>query len=433
MSAENSNEKYDEETVHNLLSVPLEFILSHTQQKSIKRNSSSTTRKRKLLHGEASCLIKVRLLASEIDLLLQNASEILGKRIKCRQYSKTIASLVVPLQKQSSQDQNQNQEQEQPTSTTEQVEKSQNLSPQSQQYTFANHPYLTPRMRLQLRSVLPILHSHGEYSCMSKLSYVESEIRRCLNELYICSQTLHQFSEQNINVAEQLSEMFAIQEEEWEDVENQPDATSLRKGNAFAKEKLIVGEIEEAICSRINSLIKMSVPDSDSGSIEDTDNDANHDNEDNDNDEDANIPPDLSLSLDVFDIEKDPETGHFISMKMLCSRLENSMSNQKKKGKIDETNNSPPTSNKIQLNEQEETKMNATSSSNNPEEKKTTKTLEDTNEHKIPEISNDINAEADVCDSMEHVEEPPRISIDDLRTHSVDVAATTLSALRNDL
>ena len=303
-----------EETLKNLLSVPTDLILSYTQQNPTKRRSSKRdnvevpnskiSRKRKLLHGEASCFVKVRILATEVDILLNIVSEVLGRRMLCREYSENIACIVS------------------------------SNSIRLYDHHFC-HNLLPYKMRMQLRSILPILHVHGEHMFLSQLSYVESEISRCLVDLYNCGEVLHQFSEQNLSIAEQLSDMFAFEDEDKNDKGTESDGStteivdernrrknSFLKGHELVKEKMTIGEIEEAMSSRINALIKMTMVNSGTDNPSEKDNSSDNGNC-SDSDSSIKSSPSPTLNLDVFDSERDPETGKFITMKALCSRLVN--------------------------------------------------------------------------------------------------------------
>lgn len=352
-----------DETVHNLLTVPMKFI--------ILKSNATTKRQRKLLHGEASCFIKIRLLATEIDVLLGIASQSLERRMKCRQYSYNIASIVC-------------------SNFHEKIVKQKKRKLSSSSPTALQH--VNP---LHLRSLIPILYTHGEYSCESQLSYVESEMRRCLKELYDCAEALHQFSEQNLSVAEQLSEMFTIQEETEKDHEREHDHGPLEstcKGHALANEKMIVGKIEENLCSRINALVKMSFSD-----------DCNH--------HESTTIPTTSL-LDAFEMAKDPKSGQFLSMKHLCEQLENSLNDSKNRGN-DKTVKQMSETNEMELipkNVKMESEM-----FDDITRKYAESTFQEPKEHGEAFANTEVKEEVPMIDGI---------------TESIDVAATTLSALR---
>ena len=212
---------------------------------------------------------------------MNTAAEVLGRRITFRDYSEKIALLVGK------------------------AESSNKRRKQTNNHFCQGNNDLSAIAKMNLRSIIPILHTLGEHASLSQLSYVESEMSRCLNELESCSEVLRQFSEQNLSVAEQISDMFPT---EYND--------NLQKGNTLANEKLMVGEIEEAICSRINALIQMSSLDA--ISEEETETSLQSENNDEEN---SNTPK----ITNVFETEKDEESGRFISMKSLCTKLETSI------------------------------------------------------------------------------------------------------------
>jgi len=130
-----------------------------------------------------------------------------------------------------------------------------------------------------LRSVLPILSVHGNDVTSSALTNVQGELERALLELQACASGLRQYSEQNWTLSESLLDA----------VGNAPSS-----GQELAREKRMIAEIQEEVCTRIDALLNMSVWSA---------NDA------------------ADTVEDAFQQATDPETGQFVSMQQYCCRL----------------------------------------------------------------------------------------------------------------
>jgi hypothetical protein len=131
-----------------------------------------------------------------------------------------------------------------------------------------------------LRSVLPVLAVHGHVIPIRALATVQGELERVLYELETCASALRQYSEQNWTLSESLMDAFGDCE---------------APGQELAKEKRIMAEIEEEVCTRIERLLGMA-------SMTGEGNNA-------------------KTAEDAFDQAIDLETGQFVSMQIFCDRL----------------------------------------------------------------------------------------------------------------
>jgi hypothetical protein len=127
-----------------------------------------------------------------------------------------------------------------------------------------------------LRSVLPVLAVHGHIITKKALANVQAELERVLYELEGCSSALRQYSEQNWTLSESLMDAFGDCE---------------APGQELAKEKRCMAEIEEEVCTRIESLLGMATK------------------------EEGSAPQ------DAFEQAMDSDSGRFVSMQTFCYKL----------------------------------------------------------------------------------------------------------------
>jgi hypothetical protein len=130
-----------------------------------------------------------------------------------------------------------------------------------------------------LRSVLPVLAVHGHVIPKKALANVQAELERVLYELEACASALRQYSEQNWTLSESLMDAFG-------------DSCDEAPGQELAKEKRCMAEIEEEVCTRIESLLGMLAAK-----------------------EEDNAPQ------DAFDQAMDSDSGRFVSMQTFCYKL----------------------------------------------------------------------------------------------------------------
>lgn len=130
-----------------------------------------------------------------------------------------------------------------------------------------------------LRSVLPLLVVHGTQTTSSALTQVQTELDGVLSELEACAAALQQYSEQNWTLAESLIDAFGGRD------------MPVSSGQDLAREKRIIAEIQEEVCARCQSVLKMS----------------------------ASL--DGTTVEDAFEQARDQESGQFVSMQEYCRRL----------------------------------------------------------------------------------------------------------------
>jgi hypothetical protein len=130
-----------------------------------------------------------------------------------------------------------------------------------------------------LRSVLPLLVVHGTQTTNGALAQVQTELDGVLSELEACAAALQQYSEQNWTLAESLMDAFGGGD------------MPLSSGQDLAREKRIIAEIQEEVCARCQSVLKMS----------------------------ASL--DGTTVEDAFEQARDQQSGQFVSMQEYCRRL----------------------------------------------------------------------------------------------------------------
>ncbi|KAL3795654.1 hypothetical protein HJC23_002061 [Cyclotella cryptica] len=173
-------------SVESMLSIPTKFIFLKT------RAGPTPTQQRCLFsRSEVSTLLQVSMLASEMDVILSLVYEALDRSNKCKLYRKSIES---------------------------------------------------GKGNLYLRALLPLFDVHAE-TAANALNHVTSEsfgIHQILSSLDACAVELKKFSEQNWNMAEQLSWMIPGQ------------------SHLLSSEKRAIAELEDAVAERIFHLKDIS-------------------------------------------------------------------------------------------------------------------------------------------------------------------------------
>lgn len=181
-------------SMESLLAVPLEFILSES---------------RPLLKGDASALLRVQLITSEMDVLMNLITSTLGRRRESQRLH------------------------------------SQVLLCTSNENRLVRSIYMPG---LYARAAIPMLSQHV-IQTTRHLHNLEEAMRQCLQNLVACRESLQQCSEQNLAVAEQLSS--------WSMGPSVAGNT-----RTLASEKRLIGEVEEAVLTRIDALIQLCSDDS---------------------------------------------------------------------------------------------------------------------------------------------------------------------------
>jgi len=184
-------------SIESFLSVPLEFILtrailddpSFSDSYNMSKDSNKSQRQQRplLLRSEAWSLLKVNLISSEIDSLI---SYCIKKLSKVGNFRKQIEDI-----------------------------------------------YQTNKKQHYFIAMLPLLHTLQQNS-ISSLEYITHQISECFEKLNSLEKSIRQFSEQNLGIAEQLSEM------------NMDDS------NIVMQEKKFVGTVELEVCNRIEILFE---------------------------------------------------------------------------------------------------------------------------------------------------------------------------------
>ena len=184
-------------SLESLLSVPMEFIF----RESRAAQSGNSQRNFLFSRSEVESLLRVSMLAAELDAILSLVYEALERTQKCKVYRQWIEA------------------------------RNETVSPIDTNAI----PYL--------RAILPILDVHAE-TAETALNHATSEsfgISRIVNELLNCSTDLKKFAEQNWNIADQF---------DW--------AMAPGQINVLTNEKRAIAEIEEAVAERIHHVMDMT-------------------------------------------------------------------------------------------------------------------------------------------------------------------------------
>ena len=242
-------------SVEALLAVPVDFIFFECRSLQATGGSAPPHRRRTLLsRSEAAVLLRTSQLASEMDVLQSVASAAMDRARLCRGYGEWIAR--------------------------------------------------NPSTNAYVRSVLPLLSVHGVRVPSQAVSHIAAETERVLSELERCAIALRQFAEQNWSVAESLRDAFGL--EGGEAGEPSPSVgagAASAAGNGLGREKRIAGEVEEAVCTRIEGLLSMAS----TGVIGETNSDTGAKHGD--------------VAVDAFETVMDIHSGNFVPMRDLCRRL----------------------------------------------------------------------------------------------------------------
>jgi len=278
----------EEESIESLLSVPVDFFLPLENQ--AQPNPRRPTQQQRFIRKEAWQLLLVRFLASEMDCLLSLSISILMQLSACKQSIHRLLNIcgtscgsediMVSLERKKTD-----------------PDKQPNSSANEENNEQIHLPPAIP-ISIALRAVLPLLVIHGENYCNDQLSYIQQQLSTCLTQLQQCSQTILQFSEQNLAVADQLMQ---VAQNELED-DNEGYSTPISNSGLLAQEKRLVGEIEEAVHTRIEHVLRMAA--FCDGAVKQEEQEVDDD------------------GVDAFELAKDEQTGSFVSMEKLCKQLE---------------------------------------------------------------------------------------------------------------
>lgn len=291
-----TSDKEEEETIESLLSVPISFILcggvsknKSTKNKLGQQRGKNGSGSRRMLRSEAMTLINIRLLSVELDSLMSIIFNTLLKLRSCRDSVDRVLGLQNKLQF----DRNQN-------PPKKEVENDENTR------DFLSRPIYScdSTLALQTRALLPLLYVHGERTCLPSLKKMTSEIERVLSELHSCGVALRQCSEQNLCISQQLTDMFSIEMDFDEDITNAIRQKS--KGGALAREKKLIGDVENEVCTRIENLLEMGF-EHNSGSL------SNH--------VQINDEKEQSPFKTPFQMARCCQTGRYMSMESFCNDL----------------------------------------------------------------------------------------------------------------
>ena len=188
-------------SIEALLNVPTQFIFREAQTGD--RVRGSTNQKNFIFSkSEASTLLRVSMLASELDAVMSLVYDALDRSQKCKSYRKYIEVA--------------------------------NTDTMSKNTTGA----------VALRALLPILDVHNQTSDMALKHATSADfgISRILNELQACANDLGKFAEQNHNMADQLECYMAAP----------------GQNNTLSSEKRAIAEIEEGIVERVENLSSLA-------------------------------------------------------------------------------------------------------------------------------------------------------------------------------
>ena len=202
---DNTERRY---SVESLLSVPLEVIFREIGDGNTQtaQSPSQATRKPWLTRAEAHCLLRVSMLAHELDVLVRLSEDALARR----QWGQSFCRKLVH------------------TEPRDDKESAKVLV----------HPLLRP--------IICILAVHDQFSSQGCLRYVQMQIDRVVLGLRMCAGTLRNSSEQNFTYADNLLDALG-------------DGSNTRNpGRVLEREKRKLAELEEELCRRIESILRDS-------------------------------------------------------------------------------------------------------------------------------------------------------------------------------
>ncbi len=198
-------------SVEAMLSVPLEVIFRESPPTSLlsmtqHQQQHNQRHKPLLTRVEAHTLIRTSQLAFEIDVLVELTSDALSDKIWCRSMSQKLER--------------------------------------------KNNAFLKP--------LLPLLAIHGDMVPNAALRTFRRQLDVVMVELEKCVSALRQYSEQNWTVAESLMDALGYQLDDADD-------GSVAAVSPLATEKRMIGDIEEEVCRRIESLLGVAAATTKSG------------------------------------------------------------------------------------------------------------------------------------------------------------------------
>jgi hypothetical protein len=217
-------------SVESLLAVPLEVIFREigggstptTTRAVASLPATETNGKPWLTRAEAHCLLRVSMLAHELDVLVRLSEQALSQQQWRRSFRERLIH-----NSQANQDRH---------GTTEE-------SPVIERVAVV-HPFL--------RAVFPILEIQDRFTSTGCLEYVQMELDRILLGLEMCAVTLRQSAEQNFTLADNLLDTL-------DDGLSSPSGAAFNStnssGRTLAQEKRKLAELEEELCHRLQSLL----------------------------------------------------------------------------------------------------------------------------------------------------------------------------------
>ena len=203
---DNTERRY---SVESLLSVPLEVVFREIGDGNTQTAQSAcqATRKPWLTRAEAQCLLRVSMLAHELDVLTRLSEDALARR----QWGQSFCRKVLH------------------TEPRKEKESAKVLV----------HPFLRP--------IVPILAVHDQFSSQGCLRYIQMQLDRVVLGLRMCAGTLRNFSEQNFTYADNLLDALG-------DGIASPTNTH-NPGRVLEREKRKLAELEEELCRRVESIL----------------------------------------------------------------------------------------------------------------------------------------------------------------------------------
>jgi hypothetical protein len=219
-------------SVESLLAVPLEVIFREIGDGSTPKTTTTsavaslqtttTMGKPWLTRAEAHCLLRVSMLAHELDVLVRLSEQALSQQ----QWRRSFRERLI-------QNSKANQDQHGTTEDCRGIER-----------VAVVHPFL--------RAVLPILEIQDRFISVGCLEYVQMELDRILLGLEMCAVTLRQSAEQNFTLADNLLDTL-------DDGLSSPSGAAFNStnssGRTLAQEKRKLAELEVELCHRLQSLL----------------------------------------------------------------------------------------------------------------------------------------------------------------------------------
>lgn len=193
-------------SVCDLLSIPLEVIFREVSPSLSSASSvpavQAARRKPVMTRAEAGCFLRVSQLAHQVDSLVQVSSEALKQKVLCQSLGKELV-----------------------------------------QYD---------SVPLLLRSLVPLLGVLGHHQPDRALQAVKEEMDQTLQEFSTSATQLRQYADQNWTLAENMLDAFG------EEQDSVGLSSSAAAGQTLAREKRLLGELQEELATRVESIVGMT-------------------------------------------------------------------------------------------------------------------------------------------------------------------------------